>query len=73
MKRLAAVLLSFLAAAVARADLPSVLFGRLTPLGGGAGSTVDVEVSGADMEGVKTLLFDHPGLKANFLKDAASA
>jgi hypothetical protein len=53
----------------ARADLPSVRFDRLTPLGGAAGTTVDVEVAGADMEDVKTLLFDHPGLKATFIKD----
>jgi hypothetical protein len=52
-----------------RADLPSVRFDRLTPLGGAAGTTVDVEVIGADLEDVKTLLFDHPGLKATFLKD----
>ncbi len=53
----------------ARADLPAVRFDRLTPLGGSAGTTVDLEVAGADLEGVETLLFDHPGLKATFVKE----
>src|SRR5579875_1843417 len=51
------------------ADLPSPRFDRLTPLGGAAGSHVEVEIAGADIEDVKTLLFDHPGLKAEYLKD----
>jgi hypothetical protein len=41
----------------------------LTPLGGAAGSAVEVEIVGADIEEVKNLLFDHPGLKAEHLKD----
>jgi hypothetical protein len=49
--------------------LPSVRFDRLTPLGGAAGSTAEVEIAGADVEEVKSLLFDHPGLKAEHLKD----
>src|SRR5262245_9894561 len=53
----------------ARADLPSVRLDRLTPLGGAAGTIVEVEVQGADMEEVKTLLLDHPGLKATFVKE----
>src|SRR5215470_1236884 len=65
----ALVVCILVACAPARADLPSVRFDRLTPLGGAAGTTVDVEVIGAEMEGVKTLLFDHPGLKATFVKE----
>jgi hypothetical protein len=63
-----ALLLCLLVAVPARADLPAVRFDRLTPLGGSAGTTVDLEIAGADLEGVETLLFDHPGLKATFVK-----
>ena len=52
-----------------RADLPSPRFDRLTPLGAAAGSRVEVEIAGADIEDVKSLLFDHPGLKAEHLKE----
>src|SRR5436309_2930772 len=63
------LLLLFVLASASRAELPSVRFNRLTPLGGAAGSTVEVEVAGADIEEVKTLLFDHPGLKATFVQE----
>ncbi len=52
-----------------RADLPTVRFDRLTPLGGAAGSTVELEIVGADLDGVESLLFDHPGLEATFVKE----
>jgi hypothetical protein len=58
-----------LTASAARADLPSPRFDRLTPLGAAAGRSVEVEVVGNDIDEVKALLFDHPGLKAEFLKD----
>src|SRR5205807_7028435 len=29
----------------------------------------DLEIAGADLEGVESLLFDHPGLKAEFVKE----
>jgi hypothetical protein len=51
------------------AQLPSPRFDRLTPLGAAAGSGVEVEIARADIEDVKTLRFDHPGLRAEFLKD----
>jgi hypothetical protein len=51
------------------ADLPSVRFDRLTPLGCAAGSSVEVEIIGVDIDDVKALRFDHPGLKAEFVKD----
>jgi hypothetical protein len=68
---------SFLAAGFAlafaptflRAELPSVRFDRLTPLGAAAGSSVEVEIAGNDIEEVKSLLFDQPGLKAEHLND----
>jgi hypothetical protein len=53
----------------ARAELPSPRLDRLAPLGTSAGSSVEVEVQGADLEEAKTLLFDHPGLHAEFVKD----
>ena len=53
----------------ARAELPLPRLDRLTPLGASAGSSVEVEIAGADIEDVKTLLFDHPGFKAEQLKD----
>jgi hypothetical protein len=38
-------------------------------MGGAAGAAVELEVAGADLEGSGTLLFDHPGIKAEHLKD----
>ncbi len=48
----------------ASAELPSIRFDRLTPLGAAAGTTVEAEISGADIEEVRSLWFDHPGLSA---------
>ena len=59
---IAASVVSF--AATAHAELPSIRFDRLTPLGATAGTSVEAEISGADIEDVRTLLFDHPGLSA---------
>src|SRR5438270_2316762 len=56
-------------ATAARADLPSPRFDRLTPLGAAAGSAVEVEVAGADVEDAATLLFDHSGITAAHVKD----
>src|SRR5262245_25444969 len=56
-------------AAAARAELPSPRLDRLAPLGASAGSSVQVEVQGADLDDARTLLFDHPGLHAEFVKD----
>lgn len=62
-------LVLLLSVSVARADLPSPRLDRLTPPGGKAGSTVEIELAGADLAGVKTLRFDHPGLSAVPVKD----
>src|SRR3954447_12300552 len=67
--RCASLLAILLIASSARADLPSPRFDRLTPLGASAGSTVEVEVLGADIEEANTLLFDHKGITAKHLKD----
>jgi hypothetical protein len=64
-----APLLVILAPAVAAADLPSPRLERVFPLGAAAGSAVEVEVSGNDLDEPKILLFDHPGIKAEPLKD----
>lgn len=54
---------------VARAELPSPRLDRIAPLGGAVGSVVEIEAVGADLEGAETLIFDHPGITAQFLKD----
>ncbi len=51
------------------AELPSLRFDRLTPVGGSAGATIDVEVLGAELDDVKSFLFDHPGLSVEQVKD----
>ena len=61
--------LFFLLIAPALAELPQPRFDRLKPLGASAGSTMPVEILGADIEGVTTLYFDHPGLSARHVKD----
>lgn len=66
---LAALIASTLLSASCLAELPSPRFDRLTPLGAAAGSSAEIEIVGNDIEDVKTLLFDHPGLKAEHLKD----
>ncbi|HET6878614.1 MAG TPA: PPC domain-containing protein [Pirellulales bacterium] len=50
------------------ADLPSTRLDRIAPLGAAAGTTVDVQVSAADAEEAKQLVFDHPGLKAEWIE-----
>ncbi len=52
-----------------RAELPLIRFDRLSPIGAAASSTMEVEVLGGEIEDVKSLLFDHPGLKAEFVKE----
>lgn len=59
-----ACLLSVGAIAAAQAELPSIRFDRLTPLGAAAGASVEAEIAGADVEEVRSLWFDHPGLSA---------
>ena len=58
-----------LLASVARADLPSPRLDRVTPLGAAAGTTVEIEVAGADIDGATKMLFDHPGITAKHVKD----
>jgi hypothetical protein len=58
-----------LAASLAPADLPSPRLDRILPLGGAAGSSIELEVAGADLDDGHVLLFDHPGIHAAHLKD----
>src|SRR5271168_4818544 len=67
--RSASLLFLLLLPTLARAELPSPRFDRLTPLGAAAGSSVEVDVAGADLEEAKSLFFDHPGITAVYLKD----
>ena len=41
---------------------------QIYPLGGGAGTTVTLDIRGRDLDGVKSLHFDNPGFKAEFIK-----
>ena len=51
------------------AELPSPQLHRIEPLGINVGNQVELTFLGADNEGTETLIFDHPGLKAEFVKD----
>lgn len=51
-----------------RAELPSIRFDRMQPMGVVAGGSVEVNVVGRDLEDVKSLRFDRPGITAEFLK-----
>jgi hypothetical protein len=52
----------------ARAELPHIRLDGIFPLGGQAGSEVQLEIQGKDLDDVKSLRFEHPGLKATFVK-----
>src|SRR6266436_9335251 len=45
-------------------NLPNPRLLTLTPCGAKAGTTVEVTFSGTDLEEPQTLLFSHPGIKA---------
>jgi hypothetical protein len=66
--RLLACLLAVLLAAPARAQLPHARLDRIFPLGGSAGSSVVVTVSGKDLDDLTDLHFDRPGFRAERLK-----
>src|SRR5262245_42363277 len=67
--RTASLLALLFLVSAARADLPSPRLDRAAPLGAAAGSSVEVEVAGADIEDATKLLFDHPGITAEHVKD----
>lgn len=51
-----------------QAELPSIRLDRLQPLGAAVGTSVEVDVSGRDIEDVSALRFDHAGLTAELVK-----
>jgi hypothetical protein len=67
--RSGSLLALLLLCSAARADLPSPRLDRITPLGTASGSSVEIEVAGADTEDATKLLFDHPGITAEHVKD----
>lgn len=46
------------------ADLPSLRFDQMSPLGVSSGGSVEVEIKGNHLEGVDRLVFDQPGITA---------
>ena len=48
-------------------NLPSPLVQSVFPAGAQAGTTVDVAISGTDLDGPTGLLFSHPGLRGEFV------
>src|SRR5436305_6665738 len=62
-------LLLLLLAVAARAELPSPRLDRIFPLGASAGSSVEIEIAGADLDELKAITFDHPGITAALIKD----
>lgn len=69
MRRALPLALLLLVVSSLRADLPAPRLDRVFPLGAAAGTSVEVEVSGADLDEPKALRFDHPGITAEVLKD----
>jgi hypothetical protein len=59
-----AVAFALLAPPTAHAQLPQTRLDRIYPLGGQTGATFDLEIVGKDLDEVKSLYFDHPGLRA---------
>src|SRR5437762_2933899 len=57
-----------LSAGALHAQLPHIRLDRIFPLGGEVGTQVLVEIAGNDLEDVKALHFDDPGLQAVLVK-----
>src|SRR5437016_5552160 len=55
----------------ALAQIPRPRLQSIYPAGGREGETIDVQLSGTDLEGVDALWFDHPGLRAFHRKAVA--
>lgn len=61
------------AAVPAAAQLPLPRFDRIYPPGGRAGAVTEVTVSGADVEEITGLRADHPGLRAELVKQEGNS
>lgn len=64
-----ALILVLLGVGPLAAQLPKPRLDRVTPLGGKAGATVQVQVAADSVEEAKTLWCEHPGIKAEWVKD----
>lgn len=51
------------------AELPALRLYKFQPIGATAGSSVEIEVGGRDLEDAKELRFEHPGIKAEWVKE----
>lgn len=67
-KTLLVAVLLLVAGTAARGDLPSIRLNRITPLGAAAGTGVELHINAADDEDAKQLVFDHPGLKGEWVE-----
>lgn len=68
-RRMIRLALLLLFPVAANADLPSPQLHRISPIGLTAPGETELTITGSDLEGVDSLLFDHPGLKAEHIKD----
>ncbi len=50
-------------------DLPLTRFDSIAPAAARAGAELEVQITGADLEGVDAAWFSHPGISAKFVKD----
>ncbi len=69
MHRFLTLVFLLIASAPAHAQLPLIRLDRITPIGGKAGGEVIVDIAGRDLDDAKSLRFDHPGIRATWLKD----
>lgn len=53
----------------ALAELPAIRLYKFQPIGASAGGSVEIEVGGRDTEDAKELRFEHPGIKAAWVKE----
>ncbi|MBL8828407.1 MAG: hypothetical protein JNM18_15605 [Planctomycetaceae bacterium] len=51
------------------AELPALRLYKFQPIGATTGSSVEIEVGGRDLEDAKELRFEHPGIKAEWVKE----
>ena len=53
----------------ATAQLPTARLFSVFPSGGKQGTTVEITITGGDLEEVNQLYFDHPGIKAELVQE----
>jgi len=62
------VILACLVGSQALGQFPEHRLQAITPTGAEAGQTIEMTIAGTDLEGLETLRFDHPGLRAFHVK-----